>query len=52
MVVIAYPNEHYPPDAEALGLADVVIGELSELGGCGRSSPDDRLRPCLALSSS
>ena len=32
MVVIAYPNEHYPPDAEALGLADVVIGELGELG--------------------
>ena len=32
MVVIAYPNEHYPPDAEALGSADVVIGALSELG--------------------
>ena len=29
--VIAYPNAHYPPDAEALGLADVVIGELAEL---------------------
>ena len=31
MHVIAYPNEHYPPDAEALGLADVVIGALGEL---------------------
>jgi len=30
--VIAYPNEHYPPDAEALGSADAVIGALSELG--------------------
>ena len=32
MLVIAYPNEHYPPDAEALGSADAVIGALSELG--------------------
>ena len=31
MRVIAYPNAHYPPDAEALGLADVVIGRLGEL---------------------
>jgi HAD superfamily hydrolase (TIGR01509 family) len=31
MVVIAYPNEHYPPDAETLALADVVVGALSEL---------------------
>ncbi len=35
MVVIAYPNQHYAPDAEALGLADVVIGALGELGGGG-----------------
>ncbi len=33
MVVIAYPNQHYAPDAEALGLADAVIGELGELEG-------------------
>ena len=32
MVVIAYPNQHYAPDAEALGLADVVVGALGELG--------------------
>ena len=31
MVVIAYPNQHYAPDAEALGLADVVVGALGEL---------------------
>ena len=31
MHVIAYPNEHYAPDAEALGLADAVIGALGEL---------------------
>jgi HAD superfamily hydrolase (TIGR01509 family) len=33
MHVIAYPNAHYPPEAEALALADVVIGSLDELGG-------------------
>src|SRR4051794_32924875 len=31
MFVIAYPNEHYPPDDEALGLADAVVGALGEL---------------------
>ena len=31
MRVIAYPNRQYAPDAEALGLADVVIGALAEL---------------------
>jgi HAD superfamily hydrolase (TIGR01509 family) len=36
MVVIAYPNEHYAPDAEALGLADVVVGALGELGAAVR----------------
>jgi len=38
MVVIAYPNEHYPPDAEALGLADVVVTELSELDAAVRGA--------------
>jgi HAD superfamily hydrolase (TIGR01509 family) len=33
MLVIAYPNEHYPPEAEALALADAVIGSLGELVG-------------------
>jgi len=31
MTVIAYPNRHYAPDAEALGLAHAVIGSLVEL---------------------
>ena len=31
MYVVAYPNEHYAPDAEALGLADVLIERLDEL---------------------
>ena len=31
MMVIAYPNAHYPPDAETLGSADVVIEALGEL---------------------
>jgi len=31
MRVIAYPNQHYAPDSEALGLADAVIGGLNEL---------------------
>ena len=44
MGVIAYPNAHYPPDAEALGLADVVIGALGEL----RRSGTPRLKPSLA----
>jgi HAD superfamily hydrolase (TIGR01509 family) len=33
MHVIAYPNAHYPPEEEALGLADVVIGSLADLAG-------------------
>ena len=33
MTVIAYPNRHYPPEAEALALADVVIESLDELPG-------------------
>ena len=31
MHVVAYPNRHYAPDAEALSLADVVIDSLGEL---------------------
>ena len=31
MHVIAYPNRHYAPEAEALALADAVIGSLGEL---------------------
>jgi HAD superfamily hydrolase (TIGR01509 family) len=31
MRVLAIPNSSYPPDDEALGQADVVIGSLSEL---------------------
>jgi HAD superfamily hydrolase (TIGR01509 family) len=31
MVVVALPNAHYPPDDEALAMADFVIGALDEL---------------------
>ena len=31
MRVVALPNAHYPPDADALALADVVVGSLDEL---------------------
>jgi HAD superfamily hydrolase (TIGR01509 family) len=31
MSVIAYPNRRYPPDADALFLADAVIDSLAEL---------------------
>jgi HAD superfamily hydrolase (TIGR01509 family) len=31
MFVVAYPNTHYPPEAEALGLAGVTLGSLGEL---------------------
>jgi phosphoglycolate phosphatase-like HAD superfamily hydrolase len=33
MRVIAYPNSHYSPEAEALALADIVIHSLRELPG-------------------
>jgi HAD superfamily hydrolase (TIGR01509 family) len=33
MMVIAFPNRHYAPDPDALGLADVFIDELWELPG-------------------
>lgn len=31
MYVIALPNAHFPPDEEALALADAVLGSLAEL---------------------
>jgi hypothetical protein len=31
MRVIAIPNAHYPPSAEALAVADVVLASLGEL---------------------
>ena len=31
MRVVALPNAHYPPAADALALADVVVGSLDEL---------------------
>ena len=31
MRVIAFPNAHYPPAPDALGLADVVLASLAEL---------------------
>ena len=32
MRVIAFPNRHYPPDEEALGLSEVVLEKLGGLG--------------------
>jgi beta-phosphoglucomutase-like phosphatase (HAD superfamily) len=31
MLVVALPNAHYPPDAEALAEADFIVGALDEL---------------------
>jgi HAD superfamily hydrolase (TIGR01509 family) len=31
MLVVAVPNPHYPPDDEALALADVVVASIGEL---------------------
>ena len=31
MRVVAYPNRHYPPAAEVLALADVVLDSLDGL---------------------
>jgi HAD superfamily hydrolase (TIGR01509 family) len=31
MLVVALPNAHYPPDAEALAEADFILGALDEL---------------------
>ena len=39
MHVIAYPNQHYGPDAEALALADVVIDSLEELVAAVGATP-------------
>ena len=36
MRVIAYPNRHYPPDAEALALADAVIDSLDDVAAALR----------------
>ena len=33
MRVIAYPNRHYPPAADALALAEVVVDTAAEIGG-------------------
>ncbi len=37
MTVIALPNPHYPPDAEALAEADLVIDKLADLPALSRS---------------
>jgi HAD superfamily hydrolase (TIGR01509 family) len=37
MSVVALPNVHYPPDADALAQADFVIGALDELEPLSRS---------------
>jgi hypothetical protein len=31
MRVLAVPNPHFPPDDEAMGQADVVLGSVAEL---------------------
>ena len=33
MRVIAYPNRHYPPAAEALALADIVVDSMADVSG-------------------
>jgi HAD superfamily hydrolase (TIGR01509 family) len=47
MAVVAIPNAHFPPDDDALSLADVVLGSLRELtrdvvASAGGSSRGDR----------
>jgi HAD superfamily hydrolase (TIGR01509 family) len=37
MTVVAVPNAHYPPDDEALAVADFVVGGLEELESLSRS---------------
>ena len=37
MLVVAYPNAHYPPDREALALADAVVGSPAEIAAVVRS---------------
>ena len=36
MFVVAYPNVHYPPDREALALADVVVASPREIAAAVR----------------
>ena len=36
MFVVAYPNAHYPPDREALALADVVVASPREIAAAVR----------------
>ena len=45
MHVVAFPNSHYPPPADALALADVVLGSLDELTAAlvRRLGPQDDL---------
>jgi hypothetical protein len=31
MRVVAVPNPHFPPDAQALALADVVVDRVADL---------------------
>jgi hypothetical protein len=42
MHVIAYPNRHYRPEAEALALADTVIDSLGELATAVRAGAAGR----------
>jgi HAD superfamily hydrolase (TIGR01509 family) len=37
MIVVAFPNAHFPPGEEVLALADHRIGALAELGPLSRS---------------
>jgi len=39
MRVVAIPNQHFPPDEEAMAQADVVLDSLAEL------APDALVRP-------
>ncbi len=42
MHVIAYPNEHYAPEAEALALSDRIVRSLDELIGAVSDMAHDR----------
>ena len=50
MRVIALPNSAWPPDAEALGLADAVIESLEELTPDARAAASAESRPVCTLS--
>lgn len=45
MCVVAIPNEHFPPDEEALAQADVVLGSLAELSPGAVSAAGALCRP-------